>query len=184
MEKLFWKKWNREPIEDINKYVLDYIKNVDRNIKIIVGCDSQPNRRKLVYAITVILYNESLKRGAHAVFATIKIPRTRDVNFKIRKEAEFIYNVASELDSALKGKYNYKFERNPYDDTIPTRLVEVHVDVNPKRNTRNGRKFSNNLSNEVYSEIMGWLCGSGFRVISKPYSYGSTGTADKLCKKG
>lgn len=182
MEKLIWRKWNKEVIDDINEYVLNYVKNVDRNVKIIVGCDSQPHRRRLTYAVTVIMYNETLKKGAHAVYAKIKIPRVRDVNAKIRKEAEFVYNVAESLDQTLRGTYYYKFDKNNYDDTIPTKLVEVHVDVNPKRNTRNGRKFSNNLSNEVYSEIMGWLCGSGFRVISKPYSYGSTGTADKLCK--
>lgn len=181
MEKLIWRKWDKEVIEDINEYVLDYIKNVDRNVKIIVGCDSHPNRRRLVYAITVILYNESRRKGAHAVYAKVKIPK-RDVSSKLRKEAEFIYDVAESLDNRLRGNYYYKFEKNLYDDTVPTKLVEVHVDVNPKRNTRNGKKVSNNLSNEVYQEIMGWLCGSGYRVISKPYAYGSTGTADKISK--
>jgi len=181
MEKLIWKKFDKEVIDDVNEYVLNYIKNVDRNVKIIVGCDSHPQRKRLVYAITIILYNESRRKGAHAVYATVKIPK-RDVNSKLRKEAEFVFNVAESLDIALRGNYFYKFEKNNYDDTIPTKLVEVHVDVNPKRSTRNGRKMSNNLSNEVYQEIMGWLCGSGFRVISKPYAYGSTGTADKLSK--
>lgn len=181
MENLIWKKWNKEIIEDVNEYVLDYINNVDRNVKIIVGCDSHPNRRKLVYAITVIMYNESRRKGAHAVYATIKIAK-RDVNSKLRKEAEFIYDVAESLNNTLRGNYFYKFDKNNYDDTIPTKLVEVHVDVNPKRSTRNGKKMSNNLSNEVYQEIMGWLCGSGFRVISKPHSYGSSSCADKLSK--
>lgn len=183
MENLVWKKWNKEIIEDINEYTLNYIKNVDRNVKIIVGCDSRPHRRKLIFAITLIFYNEQARHGAHAVYATVKIPRLRDVSSKIRKEAEYIYYVANSLDNTLRGTYYHKFDKNIYDDTIPTKLVEVHIDVNPKRTTRNGRKNSNNLSNEVYTEVMGWLCGSGFKVYSKPYSYAATNTGDKLCHR-
>jgi len=182
MEKLNWKKWNRENIDDINTYVLNYVKNIDRNVKIIVGCDSHPHRNKLVYAITIILYNEDLRKGAHVVYAKVKIPRLRDVSVKIRKEAEFVYTVAESLDNALRGTYFYKFDKNIYDDTMPTKLVEVHVDVNPKRNTRNGRKYTNNLSNDVYQEIMGWLCGSGFKVYAKPQAYGATCSSDKVSK--
>ena len=182
MENLIWKKWNRETIDDINQYVLNYVKNVDRNVKIIVGCDSHPHRRRLIYAITVILYNESRKKGAHVVYSKVKIPRVRDVSVKIRKEAEFVYAVAESLDQTLRGTYYYKFDRNTYDNTLPTKLVEVHVDINPKKNTKNGRKFSNNLSNDVYQEVMGWLCGSGFKVFAKPDAFGSTGSADKLSK--
>ena len=182
MEKLVWKKFNKEIIENINEYVINYVKNVDRNVKIIVGCDSHPHRRRLTYAVTVILYNESRKKGAHVVYAKVGIPKLRDVSAKIRKEAEFVYTVAESLDQSLRGKYYYKFDKNPYDNTIPTKLVEVHVDVNPKRNTKNGRQVSNNLSNDVYQEVMGWLCGSGFRVISKPYSYGASSCGDKISK--
>ncbi len=181
MEKLIWKKWDKEIIEDVNDYVLNYVKKIDRNVKIIVGCDSHPQRKRLVYAITIILYNESRKKGAHAIYAVIKIPK-RNVNSKLRKEAEFVYDVAESLHNVLSGNYFYKFDKNNYDNTIPTKLVEVHVDINPKRSTRNGAKMSNNLSNEVYQEIMGWLCGSGFRVISKPHAYGSSSCADKLSK--
>lgn len=182
MEKMIWKKFNNEIIDDVNDYVLNYIKTVDRNVKIIVGCDSHPHKRKITYAITIILYNENKKKGAHAIYSKLKLPIIRDVGVKIRKEAEFIYNIAESLNETLRGNYYYKFDKNMYDNTIPTKLVEVHVDINPKRTTKNGRKISNNLSNSLYSEIMGWFCGSGFSVISKPYSYGSTGTADKLSK--
>ncbi len=182
MEKLIWKKFDKENIGDINEYVLNYVKTVDRNVKIVVGCDSHPHRRKLIYAITVIMYNESRKSGAHVVYAKVKIPITRDVSTKIRKEAEFVYDVAESLDKILRGTYYYKFDKNLYDDTTPTKLVEVHVDVNPKRNTKNGSKLTNNLSNGVYKEIMGWLCGSGFKVHAKPHSYGATCSSDKISK--
>lgn len=182
MEKLIWQKWDKEIINNINDYILSYIKNVDRNVKIVVGCDSHPQRRRLTYAVTIILYNEELRKGAHAVYAKIKIPRFRDINAKIRKEAEFVYNVAESLNKTLKGNYYYKFDKNLYDDTIPTKLIEVHVDINPKKNTKNGRKVSNNLSNNVYSEIMGWLCGSGFKVYSKPNSFAASCTSDKISK--
>lgn len=182
METLIWKKWNKEIIEDVNQYILDYIKKVDRNVKIVVGCDSHPHRKRLIYAVTIILYNEQRRKGAHAIYAKIRIPKHRDISNKIRKEAEFVYNVAESLDQVLKGNYYHKFEKNSYDGTVPSKLVEVHVDINPKRNTRNGKKFSNNLSNEVYQEVMGWLCGSGFKVHAKPHSYGASSYGDKMSK--
>jgi predicted RNase H-related nuclease YkuK (DUF458 family) len=183
MENLVWKKFNGERILDINKYVVNYIKKVDRNVKIIVGCDSNNNNsRKTNYAITIIFYNETLKKGAHAVYATHKVPKIRDISIKLWKEVEFIYYIAESLDQSLRGYYYYKFDKNYYDNSVPNKLVEVHVDLNPKKITKNGSKISNNKSNSIYADVMGWLCSSGFKVMAKPYAYGSSSTGDKLCK--
>lgn len=182
MENLVWKKFNGEHISNINSYVLNYIKNVDRNAKIIVGCDSDNHGRKTNYAITVVFYNEKLKHGAHVVYARHHVPKIKDVSTKLRKEAEYIYHVAESIDETLRGQYFYKFDKNYYDGSNPTKLVEVHVDFNPKRTTRNGAKITNNKSNLLYTEVMGWLCACGFKVISKPMAYSSSTIADKLCK--
>ena len=183
MEKLLWRKFDGQPIESIEAYVLNYIKTVDRHCKVIVGADSSNHGRKTTYAVTVVLYNEQKKHGAHAVYARLRVPKIKDVATKIRKEVDFIYSVADSIDHILRGEYFYKFDENHYDGSIPTRLVEVHVDVNPKKSTKNGRKMTNNKSNSVYAEVMGWLCACGFKVVSKPYAFGATNVSDKICAK-
>ena len=182
MENLVWKKFNGERIHDINHYVLNYIRTVDRYAKIIVGCDSDNHARKTNYAITIVFYNEKLRHGAHVVYARYNVPKIKDIPTKLRKEAEFVYSVAESLDQTLRGEYYYKFDKNRYDGSTPTKLVEVHVDLNPKKTTRNGAKTSNNKSNAIYTEVMGWLCACGFKVMSKPDAYGSSTAGDALCK--
>jgi len=182
MENLVWRKFNGEKISNINHYVLNYVKTIDRNTKIIVGCDSDNHAIKTNYAITVVFYNEKLKHGAHVVYATYRVPKIKDIQTKLRKEAEFVYDVAESLDGTLRGEYFYKFEKNFYDGSIPTKLIEVHVDLNPKKTTKNGLKMTNNKSNTIYTEVMGWLCSCGFKVMAKPGAYSSSSVADKLCK--
>lgn len=183
MENLVWKKFSGEKIADINSYVSNYIRNVDKNAKVIVGCDSDNHARKTNYAITIVFYNEKLRHGAHVVYARYHVPKIKDIQTKLRKEAEFVYYIAESIDQTLRNeKYFYKFEKNYYDDSIPTKLVEVHVDLNPKKTTRNGARMSNNKSNTIYAEVMGWLCACGFKVMSKPHGYASSSCGDKLCK--
>jgi len=183
IENLEWKKHNGERINDINDYVLSYIKNVDKDVKIVVGCDSQPVGRKTNYAISVIFYNEQMRHGAHVVHANLKLPRIKDVITKLWNEAVFVHDIAESLDAMLRNYgYYYKFEKNYYDGSIPEKLVEIHVDLNATKSTRNGRRFSDNKSNKIYSDVMGWLCGERYKVMAKPFAYGASNVSDKLCK--
>lgn len=182
VSNLIWKKFNGERIPNINEYVLNYVKKIDRNAKVIVGCDSDNHARKTNYAITVVFYNEQLRNGAHVVYATLKVPKIKDVTTKLWNEAVFVHEIAESLDNSLRGHYYYKFDRNYYDNSQPERLVEIHVDLNASRSTRNGARVSNNLSNRIYNDVMGWLCGERYKVMGKPYSYSSSSTADKLCR--
>ena len=183
MENLVWKKFNGEKIPDINQYVLNYVKNVDKKTKVIVGCDSDNHSRKTTYAVSVVFYNESLRNGAHAVYATHNVPKIKDVVARLWNEAVFVHDIAESLDNTLRqGHYFYKFERNYYDGTIPEKLVEIHVDLNAEKATRNGRRFTNNKSNKIYNDVMGWLCGERYKVMAKPFSFSASSCADKLCR--
>lgn len=182
MENLQWKKYNGEIIHDIKEYVLNYVKNVDRDAKIVVGCDSDNHNKKTNYAITIVFYNEKLRNGAHVVYATYKVPKIKDVITKLWNEAVFVHKVAESLDTTLRGHYHYKFDRNYYDDSMPEKLVEIHVDLNANKSTRNGARMSNNKSNKIYNEVMGWLCGERYKVMGKPYSYSASCAADSLCR--
>lgn len=183
IKDLKWEKYSGEYIPDINKYVLDYIRNVDKNVKIMVGCDSKVKGRKTSYAITVVFYNETNRNGAHVVHANFLLPRIKDEISKLWNEAVFVHDVADHLDKFLRqNNYNYNFDRNYYDGSKPEKLVEIHVDLNANKSTRNGRRYSNNKSNKIYSDVMGWLCGERYKVMAKPYAYGASTSADKLCK--
>lgn len=182
MENLNWRKFNGERIVNINDYVLNYVKNIDRGAKVIVGCDSDNHSRKTSYAISIVFYNENLRNGAHVVYCTYKVPKIKDVTTKLWKEITLVYEVAESLDNSLRGHYYYKFDRNYYDNSQPEKLVEIHVDLNAKRSTRNGAKMSNNKSNRIYSDVMGWLCGERYKVMGKPYGYVASNASDKLCR--
>jgi predicted RNase H-related nuclease YkuK (DUF458 family) len=183
MENLVWKKYSGEHIPNIHEYVLSYVNNVDRETKIIVGCDSTENHsQKTNYAITIVFYNEKLRNGAHIVYSTHKVPRIRDVFSRLWNEVVYAHKVAESLDNTLKGHYQYKFEKNYYDNSTPEKLVEIHVDLNPDRNTRNGSKVSNNKSNKIYYDVMGWLCGERYKVMSKPYAFCASSVSDRICR--
>ena len=183
MENLVWRKFNGEKIPDIHQYVVNYVKNVDKFAKVIVGCDSDNHARKTNYAVTVVFYNEHLRNGAHVVYAMHRVPKIKDVVTKLWNEAVLVHKVAESLDDALRNAhYFYKFERNYYDGSIPERLVEIHVDLNATKSTRNGARMTNNKSNKIYNDVMGWLCGERFKVMGKPYGYSSSTAADALCR--
>ena len=183
MENLVWRKFNGEKIDNINDYVVDYVNNVDKKAKVIVGCDSDNHSRKTTYAITVVFYNEFLRHGAHVVYAMYRVPKIKDVITKLWNEAVFVHNVAESLDSALRDNhYYYKFEKNYYDGSTPEKLVEIHVDLNSEKSTRNGKKMTNNKSNKIYNDVMGWLCGERYKVMAKPWGYASSTASDKLCR--
>ena len=79
MKKLAWKKVNGEKIENINDYVLNYVKNIDNGSKVIVGCDSDSHMHRTKYAVTVVFYNENKRKGAHVVYATYIEPKVKDL---------------------------------------------------------------------------------------------------------
>ena len=183
IENLTWQKFNGELIPDIDQYVLNYIRNIDKGVKIMVGCDSDNHSRKTSYAITIVFYNEKIRNGAHVVYARYSLPKIKDVISKLWNEAVFVHDIAEHLDSLLrKEKYFYKFDRNYYDGSMPEKLVEIHVDLNATKSTRNGRKYSNNKSNKIYTDVMGWLCGERYKVMAKPYAYTASTAADKMCR--
>ena len=183
MENLKWQKFNGEKIQNINEYVLDYVKNVDRNAKIIVGCDSDTHSRKTSYAVTVVFYNDKKRNGAHVVYAKYAVPKVKDLITKLWDEAVVAHSVAESLDNSLIGNYYYKFDRNYYDNSVHEKLVEIHVDLNSTKSTRNGARMSNNKSNKIYNDVMGWLCGERYKVMGKPASFAASSCSDRMCRK-
>jgi predicted RNase H-related nuclease YkuK (DUF458 family) len=112
-----FKRFGGEHIPDIIEYLKDYIE-VDPGVTITVGCDSIQKRRRTVYAITIMLYNGDLKRGAHVVFFRDSCPKIRDNNERLFKEAQYLHDIGMFLDEELSAFYKRAdltdFERKRY----------------------------------------------------------------------
>jgi hypothetical protein len=100
MWKNRFKKFGGEYIPDIIEYLKDYLEK-DPTCTITVGCDSVQKRRRTVYAITIMLYNTDVKRGAHVVFFRESCDKIRDNQARLYKEAQYLYDIGTYLDGEL-----------------------------------------------------------------------------------
>ena len=112
-----FKKFGGDYIPDIIEYLKEYI-DKDPYVTISLGCDSIQRRRKTVYAITLMLYNTDIKKGAHVVFFRENISKIRDNDSRLRKEAEYVHSIGDFLQKELEGYYVRKdlslLERRKY----------------------------------------------------------------------
>lgn len=104
MYKDRFKRFGGEYISDIIQYLKDYLKE-DPTVTISVGCDSIQKRRRTIYAITIMLYNIDIRRGAHVVFFRESCPKIRDNHERLFKEAQWVHDIATYLHDELKGSY-------------------------------------------------------------------------------
>ena len=206
MFKTRFKKFGGEYIPDIIEYLKDKIE-LDPTLTITVGCDSIQRRKKTVYAITIMLYNIDIRRGAHVVFF-------RENYERLHKEAQYVHDVSTYLHNELEPFYKrkdlteyeykrYKFHLDRCDgkysyvpphqeesfinkltlsdsDKIEFKLVDIHVDFNPFEGSINERGVSKNKSYFAFKSYVPWLKGLGFRVWSKPSAPASSSAADLL----
>lgn len=115
--KSVFKRFGGEYIPDIIEYIKNYLKNIP-TATITVGCDSIQKRRRTLYAVTIMLYDNDIKNGAHVVFFRESCSKIRDNNERLYKEAQYLHDVATYLDKELSDFYVRKdlsdFERKRY----------------------------------------------------------------------
>ena len=104
MFKNRFKKFGGDYIPDIIEYLREYLEK-DPTVTITVGCDSVQKRRRTVYAITIMLYNTDIKRGAHVVFFRESCTKIRDNQERLYKEAQYLHDVGTYLDNELSSWY-------------------------------------------------------------------------------
>lgn len=104
MFKNKFKKFGGEYIPDIIEYLREYIAQ-DPTVTISIGCDSIQKRRRTVYAVTIMLYNTDLRKGAHVVFFRESCPKIRENNERLGKEAQYMYDLGTYLDAELSPFY-------------------------------------------------------------------------------
>ena len=205
-----FKKFGGQYIPDIVEYLREYL-DKDPTVTISVGCDSVQMRRRTVYAITIMLYNTDIKRGAHVVFYRESQTKIRDNNERLFKEAQYLHDLGTYLDEELskfykrsdlteyeKRRYKYHLAKcnGEYDHVpshqeegvirnltlIPSDEIDWRlVDLHVDFNPSEG-KSGKNKSNTAYRSYVPWLRGLGFRTWAKPLAYASTSAADLLLK--
>ncbi len=104
MFKNRFKKFGGDYIPDIIEYLKEYIEK-DPTTTISVGCDSIQKRRRTVYAITIMMYNTDIRRGAHVVFFRESCPKIRENQERLYKEAQWVHDVATYLHNELSDTY-------------------------------------------------------------------------------
>jgi predicted RNase H-related nuclease YkuK (DUF458 family) len=112
-----FKLFDGQYIPDIIEYLKIHIEK-DPYVTISVGCDSIQKRHRTVYAITIMVYNTDLIKGAHVVFFRESCTKIRDNNERLYKEAQYLHDIATFLDTELIEFYQRKdltdFERKKY----------------------------------------------------------------------
>jgi predicted RNase H-related nuclease YkuK (DUF458 family) len=104
MFKSKFKRFDGDHIPDIIEYIRDWIQK-DPTSTITVGCDSVQKRRRTVYAITVMLYNKDIRKGAHVVFFRESCPKIRENQERLYREAQYLHDVGTYLDAELTSWY-------------------------------------------------------------------------------
>lgn len=99
-----FKKFGGDYIPDIIEYLKDYIEK-DPTVTITVGCDSIQKRKKTIYAITIMLYNVDIRKGAHVVFFRESCPKIRDNQDRLWREAQWVHDIANFLHNELEPFY-------------------------------------------------------------------------------
>lgn len=112
-----FKKFGGVEIPDVIEYIKDYI-NKKPMATITVGCDSIQKRRKTTYAITIMMYNNDIRNGAHVVYFTESQKKIRDNQERLYKEAQYTYDIGTYLDKELSSFYKRRdlsdYEKKKY----------------------------------------------------------------------
>jgi predicted RNase H-related nuclease YkuK (DUF458 family) len=109
----------------------------------------------------------------------------QDIDELSRKKYKFHLQKSDGENAWVQGHHVEKYINgmvlSEYEKVKEYRLVDIHLDYNPKKYTINqkGRKQIN-ISNEPYVNYVPWLKGLNFRVFCKPIGYGATSAADLL----
>lgn len=133
-----FKRFGGEYIEDIIEYLKSCLEK-DPGLTISVGCDSIQKIKKTIYAITIMLYNTDIKRGAHVVFFRESCPKIRETQSRLYKEAQYLHDLANFLQQELEPFY----KRKDLND-IERKRYKYHL-------MRCNGEFSNVPSHQEYS---------------------------------
>lgn len=101
MYKSKFKKFGGEQIPDVIEYIREIMEREPGSV-VSVGCDSIQVRRRTIYAVTVMIYDTEVKKGAHVVFFRESCPKIRETQERLYKEAQFLHDVGTWINDELE----------------------------------------------------------------------------------
>jgi hypothetical protein len=158
-----FRKRDKTVIPETAQYVIDYIKNVDGQAALIVGCDSLPPTGKYTILVGVIAIYR-LGKGAHIIFRKKRIPRTKAVIDRLWAEVEYAVEIAKYLDKSdvLTSVTN-----------LESFQINVQLDLNADK------QFQSNI---IHDAALGYVKSLGFDCSTKPFAWAATYAADMICR--
>lgn len=166
MEKtLIFKKLTGEVVENVEKYVKDWVKENPYG-HVIIGCDSQMHGRRIKYSVAIVMHyidKMGIGHGGHVLVADVWTKRKTsspidEMPSKLWAEAEYTLIAANMVDG---------------NDEIFKKRMILHLD------------YSNdaaNKSNVMFASGIGYLQGMGYNAEGKPASWCASHTADHFCR--
>lgn len=101
MYKSRFKKFGGEQIPDVIEYIREIMEREPGSV-VSVGCDSIQVRRRTIYAVTVMIYDTEVKKGAHVVFFRESCPKIRETQERLYKEAQYLNDVGTWINDELE----------------------------------------------------------------------------------
>lgn len=127
---------------------------------LVIGTDSQERKNgKLEVDFVTAIVVRRIGFGGRYFWCKQTLASIKTLRDKIYKETMFSLDLATVFVPKLKFALNGK---------TPSYDLEIHVDVGEKGDTR-----------EMIREVVGMVQGNGFKVKTKPESYGASTIADK-----
>jgi len=150
---LTWKTLSGKHVDD---YVAEVVKSTaDGNRLIHVGCDSQQHELITEFVRVVVLLKPG--KGGRVLWTTEKVPRITSLRERLLTEVSKSIEIGFELNEVLSEDVE----------------LCIHIDVNPKLRYK---------SSKYLQELVGYVTGQGFNVLTKPDSWAAMHVAD-FCVK-
>jgi predicted RNase H-related nuclease YkuK (DUF458 family) len=138
---------------DLLDYVKEYME-LNNDVEILIGCDSQNFSDKTIYAIVVALYHKG--KGAHVLYNKWKTQREQTRSVRLLNEVWYAVEVAETMKNSGIPKVKW-----------------IDIDINPDPQFK---------SNEVFRHAVGLVEGMGYEVRYKSLGPIATYAADHLVK--
>lgn len=138
---------------DLLDYVKEYME-LNNDVEILIGCDSQNFSDKTIYAIVVALYHKG--KGAHVLYNKWKTQREQTRSVRLLNEVWYAVEVAESMKNSGIPKVKW-----------------IDIDINPDPRFK---------SNEVFRQAVGLVEGMGYEVRYKSLGPIATYAADHLVK--
>ncbi|MBI2622387.1 ribonuclease H-like YkuK family protein [Candidatus Microgenomates bacterium] len=141
--------------------IKNYLENEpELSYSLVIGTDSQERKNgKLEIDFVTAIVVRRVGFGGRYFWFKQTLNSIKSLRDKIYTETMLSLNLATEFVPKLK------FALNGHSLTYD---LEIHVDVGEKGDTR-----------EMIREVVGMVNGNGFKVKTKPESYGASSIADK-----